>query len=161
MPLSFEEEPSIRLQNHIQRLILIEQYYFYCFAIAMKKKMFLGADNLLFENAKALRYNPTPAELILWSYLKQKPLGYKFRRQHPISIYIADFYCHSLRLIIEVDGGIHDEPDIRAKDMERQKNLEAEDIFFLRFTNEQVEKDVEYVIKTIEEYMSGRSRHNS
>lgn len=115
--------------------------------------MFLGADKLIFENARTLRENPTNAELVLWSYLKQKPLGYKFRRQHPISIYIADFYCHSLKLIIEVDGGIHSVPDVQKLDIERQKNLESDGINFLRFTNHEVEKNLETVIKKIEEYI--------
>ena len=100
--------------------------------------MFLGADKLLFENAKTLRSNPTHAEIILCSYLKQRPLGYKFRRQHPISIYIADFYCHSIKLIIEVDGNVHEEIDTAMKDAERQKSIEAEGLSFIRFTNEQV-----------------------
>jgi len=51
--------------------------------------MFLGADSNIFENARILRENPTHAEILLLSYLKQKPLGNKFRRQHPISIFIA------------------------------------------------------------------------
>lgn len=119
----------------------------------MKKKMFLGAEKLLFENAKTLRSNPTHAEIILWSYLKQRPLGYKFRRQHPISIYIADFYCHSIKLIIEVDGNVHEEIDTAMKDAERQKSLEAEGLSFIRFTNEQVEKNMEFVIGEIETYL--------
>ena len=123
-------------------------------SLAMKKKMFLGAHNLIFENAKALRNTPTPAESILWSYLKQKPSGYKFRRQHQISIYIADFYCHVLKLIIEIDGNVHAELEVVAKDIERQKNLEAEGISFIRFTNEQIEKNIEYAIKTIDAYIN-------
>ena len=105
--------------------------------------MFIGASNLIFEKAKDLRNNPTHAETLLWGYLKQKPLGYKFRRQHPISIYIADFYCHALKLIIEIDGMIHANIDVCGNDVERQKKLEADGIKFLRFTNEQVEKKLE------------------
>lgn len=70
----------------------------------MEKKMFLGAHPIIFENAKALRNNLTNAEIKLWGCLKTKPMGYKFRRQHPMSIFIADFYCHALKLIIEADG---------------------------------------------------------
>jgi cyclase len=70
----------------------------------MEKKMFLGAHPIIFENAKALRNNLTNAEIKLWGCLKTKPIGYKFRRQHPMSIFIADFYCHALKLIIEADG---------------------------------------------------------
>lgn len=116
--------------------------------------MFLGADNIIFENAKKLRNNPTHAELLLWSYLKQKPQGYKFRRQYPISIYIADFYCHPLKLIIEIDGSVHTDIDVQRKDIERQKHLEGEGISFFRFTNEQVEKSLNLVIQKIDAYLS-------
>ncbi len=60
----------------------------------------------------------------MWGYLKTKPLGFKFRRQHPYYNYILDFYCHKLKLIIEVDGSIHDDEEIIKKDIERQKILE-------------------------------------
>jgi cyclase len=73
----------------------------------MKKKMFSGADNFLFRRASELRSQQTFAEDILWSYLRTKPFGFKFRRQHPFSVYILDFYCHQLKLAIEVDGSIH------------------------------------------------------
>ncbi len=116
--------------------------------------MFLGADKLIFENAKAQRNNPTHAETILWAYLRQKPFGHKFRRQHPISIYIADFYCHSLKLIIEVDGKIHDNTQVLEHDLERQKNLENEGIKFLRFKNAEVEKQLELVILAIENFIN-------
>jgi cyclase len=119
----------------------------------MKRAMFLGADRLVFKNAEALRNNPTHAELILWSYLRQKPFGYKFRRQHPISIYVADFYCHPLKLIVEVDGKIHAAPDAITKDAERQRALEAEGISFIRFTNDQIEKDMNYVVRTLNEFV--------
>lgn len=69
--------------------------------------MFYGAPPYIFEKARKLRETMTPAEQILWKYLKKRQLkGCKFRRQHPLSEFIADFYCHSLKLVIEVDGGI-------------------------------------------------------
>lgn len=119
----------------------------------MRKKMFLGADHLIFQNAKELRKNMTHAETLLWGYLVQRPLGYKFRRQHPISIFIADFYCHALKLVIEVDGSIHDSNEAKEQDASRQHILEAEGIRFLRFTNAAVEKHLETVIKEIENYI--------
>lgn len=69
--------------------------------------MFNQAHPLIFENAKVLRKNMTEGEKVLWGYLKGGLNGLKFRRQHPIGIYIADFYCHSVKLIIELDGKIH------------------------------------------------------
>ena len=102
--------------------------------------MFYGAGNLIFENAKRLRDNPTNAETVLWGYLKQRPLGQKFRRQHPIGIYIADFYCHSLKMVIEVDGNIHAEPEVAEKDARRQIDLEQDGLTVIRFKNEEVKE---------------------
>ena len=86
--------------------------------------MFEGASPIIFANAKHLRKNMTDAEQVLWFYLKQGINGFKFRRQHPIGIYIADFYCHKAKLIIEVDGSIHNNADIIKSDKIRQKDLE-------------------------------------
>ena len=74
----------------------------------MKRRMFYKADPLTFQNARELRNKLTPAEQTFWLRLKEQFPEYKFRRQHPISIYIADFYCHKLKLVIEIDGSIHD-----------------------------------------------------
>ena len=115
----------------------------------MKKKMFYGASHLLFERAKELRGNMTEAELVLWEYLRQHPLGYKFRRQHPLGIYIVDFYCHKLKLVIEVDGSIHDLEAVKAVDIERQRQLEMDGLIVIRFTNEEVLKTKEVVIEQI------------
>jgi very-short-patch-repair endonuclease len=65
--------------------------------------MFEGASRLIFANAKHLRKNMTATETVLWMYLKVGIDGFKFRRQHPIGLYIADFYCHKAKLIVEVD----------------------------------------------------------
>lgn len=73
----------------------------------MKKKMFHFASSQIFANAKELRNQLTLAELILWGYLKQKPFGFKFRRQHSLNDFIVVLFSHKLKLVIEVDGGIH------------------------------------------------------
>jgi cyclase len=119
----------------------------------MEKKMFLKASFEIFEKAKALRDNPTQSEMVLWGYLQKRPLGYKFRRQHPIKIFVLDFYCHELRLAIEADGSIHLDRKIAAKDEERQKYLEEKGISFLRFTNEEIEKRLETVAEKIENHI--------
>ncbi len=119
----------------------------------MQKKMFLDATQSVFVNAAALRNKMTPAERALWAYLKLKPMGYKFRRQHAISKYIADFYCHSLKLIIEVDGGIHNTKEVADSDRARQEFLESEGINFLRFTNEEVLSNLDTVQSTIDKYL--------
>ena len=65
--------------------------------------MHAGAKPELFRFADELRERMTEAEEKLWKYLRKKPLGYKFRRQHPFSLYILDFYCHKAKLAIEFD----------------------------------------------------------
>jgi len=84
----------------------------------MERKMQAGAIKHLYQKARGLRNNSTYAESVLWEYLRTNPLGLKFRRQHPYSIYILDFYCHSVKLIIEVAGSIHHRPDIKLNDNE-------------------------------------------
>src|SRR3982751_4136436 len=98
----------------------------------MRRRLFLGADKQLFENASRLRKQQTFSEEILWNYLRTKPFGLKFRRQHPFSSYILDFYCHQLKLAIEVDGSIHDLEEIKRNDELRQRQLEKEGLTFLR-----------------------------
>jgi very-short-patch-repair endonuclease len=83
----------------------------------MANKMHNGAIKPLYQRARELRNNSTHTEIILWGYLKAKPLGFKFRRQHPCAIYILDFYCHSLKLVIEVDGSIHQLNEVKENDM--------------------------------------------
>ena len=69
--------------------------------------MFYESSPIIFANAKKIRNEPTSSELIFWSFLKQHFSNFRFKRQHPISQYIADFYCHKLKLVIEIDGSIH------------------------------------------------------
>jgi cyclase len=111
--------------------------------------MFEGASHFIFVNAKHLRKNMTDAETVLWIHLKKGLNGSKFRRQHPIGIYIADFYCHKAKLIIEVDGSIHNEIEIIASDKKRQRELEDLGYSVIRFTNQQVIKQGDKVISSI------------
>jgi len=108
-----------------------------------------GATPKVFRNAANLRVNMTESEQILWNYLKTKPLGFKFRRQHPISGYILDFYCHKLRVSIEIDGGYHLQKEQKEKDLERTDYLKSLGVSEIRFTNEQVLNQYETVIKNI------------
>jgi len=116
----------------------------------MEKKIFYGANPLIFARAKDLRNNMTQAEMVLWGYLKTSPLGYKFRRQHPLGIYIADFFCYRLKLVIEVDGPVHQQEDVKKHDEERQKLIEADNLKILRFTNYEVMQHLETVINKIQ-----------
>jgi cyclase len=116
----------------------------------MSKELFLGANHLVFKNAEALRYNMTQAETILWGYLKGNQLGVRFRRQHPLGIYIADFYCHKHKLIIELDGSIHQLLEIAANDIIRQRSLESDGFKILRFSNQEIFNQLEKVLTTIQ-----------
>lgn len=87
--------------------------------------MFEGASHLLFEKAKQLRKKMTGAEEILWLHLRKGLNGYKFRRQHPIGNYITDFFCFKARLIIEIDGSVHNSNEIKENVISRQKALES------------------------------------
>nr|WP_240961593.1 endonuclease domain-containing protein [Nonlabens sp. Ci31] len=78
-----------------------------------------------------------------------KPMGYKFRRQHPLAGYVLDFYCHRLRLSLEIDGGYHIQKEQKEKDVERTIYLENMEISEIRFTNEQVLNDYETIIEII------------
>jgi len=90
----------------------------------------------------------TSAERHLWSYLRANRFeGLQFRRQQVINGYIADFYCHSAALIIELDGVIHDSQ--HEYDEERQQALEMYDFRLIRFTNDQVMNDLPTVLTTI------------
>ncbi len=99
--------------------------------------------------AKELRKRMTHAEVLLWERIRNNKTGYKFRRQHPISIFIADFYCHEKKLVIEVDGMIHEHPDQKEYDIGREIELENLGIKVVRFTNYEVENNIEGVIEDI------------
>lgn len=100
-----------------------------------------------------LRNNMTEAELVLWEVLKCKKLkGRKFRRQHSIGYYIADFYCPSERLLIELDGKHHFTPEGKEQDQERDEHLEELGIQVLRFENKEVLENLTQVLKSIKSY---------
>ena len=112
--------------------------------------MFKGAPVESFLKAKQLRENMTDAESKLWDLLKNKNLNQlKFRRQHPIGLYIVDFYCHSLKLIIEVDGEYHQNSDQTELDMQRTLNLEEMGLTVIRFKNQEIFENIEKVIERI------------
>ncbi len=108
--------------------------------------------------AKDMRNKPTEAEAKLWDALKGKKLaGYKFRRQHILGSYIADFLCLKENLIIEVDGLIHELPENKLSDAERTKWLENEGYKVIRFTNNQVIQQIDEVLDEIIASMRGSS----
>jgi very-short-patch-repair endonuclease len=89
--------------------------------------------------ARELREGSTPAEEALWERLRGRQiLGLKFRRQYPINRYIADFCCPELRLVIEVDGAVHDTEAQTAHDQNRGEYLQSLGYYILRFPNEEI-----------------------
>jgi very-short-patch-repair endonuclease len=123
---------------------------------SIEKDMFYGAKPKLFIFAREMRKSYTKAEKILWEELKRyRKQGIIFRRQHPIDIFIADFYCHASKLVIEVDGDIHDTPDNIDYDIGRSAELDKFGITVVRFKNEDVISDVNTVLIKINEIISG------
>jgi very-short-patch-repair endonuclease len=117
--------------------------------IEQEKSMYYGAKAITFEAARMLRKNLTLHEDLLWKRLKQKQIGkVRFRRQHPISFFIADFYCHQARLVIEIDGEIHNYQS--EYDDGRSAEMEKYHIKVIRFTNKEIENNIDGVIKIIE-----------
>ncbi len=114
------------------------------------KDMFVGAKPDLFRLARSMKKNPTESERILWGYLRKKRSdGFVFRRQHPVDFYIADFYCHKLKLIIEVDGEVHSCINAFEHDDRRSGELERFGIKVIRFKNEEIINNIESVLSRI------------
>ena len=113
--------------------------------------MHYGSDYLSKQKAKNLRSNLTEAEERLWSFVRNKKLGYKFRRQHSIGVYIADFYCHELKLVIEVDGDHHFENQQMEWDIGRANDFRSLGIELIRFQNIDVLNNTEMVLTKIRE----------
>jgi very-short-patch-repair endonuclease len=112
----------------------------------IERNMFFGASRKIFEKASELRRNMTEAEKILWIELKNRKIfKARFRRQHPIDIFIADFYCHKHKLVVEVDGEIHSEEEIQEYDDGRVHDIEKLGIKILRFSNNEVMTDIQNV----------------
>lgn len=101
------------------------------------------------QNAKNNRAMMTDAEKLLWNYIKNEQLGARFRRQHIIGDYIVDFICLKENLIIEVDGGYHNEPTQQQEDKIRQNWLESMGYKVLRFANEDIFHSIESVVSII------------
>ena len=106
--------------------------------------------SMLKEHAEHNRKNPTEAESVLWNCLRSNKLGVKFRQQHVIGEYIADFLCVEKKLIIEVDGGYHSKPEQQKADSSRSQYFYERGYVEMRFTNEEVLSDIDMVLNRIE-----------
>jgi very-short-patch-repair endonuclease len=115
-----------------------------------ERKMFFGANKDTFRKAFMLRNNETTAESLLWNRLNKNQLhSFRFKRQHPIAYYVADFYCHKAKLIIELDGAYHNRMDRKAYDDSRTEMLEGLGLTVLRFSDDEVLEKIEQVIMKI------------
>ncbi len=100
---------------------------------------------------------PEP-EVLMWSKLRAKRLlGQRFRRQHSIGHYVVDFYCPGLRLAVEIDGDSHFQPGIEEQDRRRQAFIESFGVQFLRFTNQEVTRNLNEVLAVIGRFVEERN----
>jgi very-short-patch-repair endonuclease len=103
--------------------------------------------------ARAMRREPTPAEAVLWAALRgRQTRGFRFRRQQPLDRFIVDFYCAEARLVIEVDGPIHDHS--REEDAARESALRAMGFHVMRFSNDSVITSKQSVVREIQAHLA-------
>ena len=104
----------------------------------------------LYQYGRELRQESTEAEKLLWAELRNRKLnGLKFRRQHPLDKFIVDFYCNEKKLVVELDGNVHDEKINKEYDEARTAMLAGLNIIVLRFKNEEVINNMKGVLKKI------------
>jgi very-short-patch-repair endonuclease len=114
------------------------------------KFMHFGAKADTFRYAEYLRQNPTKAEEILWERLRKNQIEcVRFRRQHPLLRYVPDFYAHAVKLVVELDGEIHDEEVVKLADAFREENIKLHGIKILRYRNEDVYNFIDDVVEDI------------
>ena len=119
------------------------------------RDMFYGASIGTIRAASILRKNTTLAEKVLWKKLRNRKLfQVKFRRQHPVDIFIVDFYCHEIKLVIEIDGEIHNLEEAKEYDSSRQSCLERLGLTVIRFNNHEVIFEMDSVLSRIHTYIS-------
>ncbi len=117
-------------------------------------KLYKGAKSSTFRTAKELRSAETEAEKKLWLFLRNRQLrGKKFRRQHAMGNYILDFYCSECKLVIELDGEVHNAKETLQYDLARTEKLKEYDITVIRFWNSEVINQTEKVLEKIAEYL--------
>ena len=124
----------------------------------VERNMYYGASDKIRERAKLLRKKMTKSEKLLWYRLKNKQLGVVFRRQHPIDIFIVDFYWHEKKLVIEVDGKIHLKKNVRERDEGRTFEMSKYGIEVIRFSNKDVIENTEKVVEVIKKKLNNMSK---
>jgi very-short-patch-repair endonuclease len=121
-----------------------------------KTSMHADASPEIFELAVKLRNNRTVEEIKVWQFLKTSPLDFKFRQQHPFGPYILDFYCHKAQLSIEIDGNNHLQKSQKNRDKIRTAYLNEMGIQELRFTNQEVNSEIEKVEQKIFTFLKSK-----
>ncbi|OGI76729.1 hypothetical protein A3C57_01680 [Candidatus Nomurabacteria bacterium RIFCSPHIGHO2_02_FULL_33_12] len=105
------------------------------------------------KKSRYLRQVETKEEKLLWKFLRNSRLGYKFRRQHPVDKFILDFYCPDKELCIELDGSVHN-MDTKEYDKGRQEYINSKGIKVIRFWNSEINKDLPKVILKIKKELN-------
>ena len=119
--------------------------------VSVEYPMYFGAKPSIFKLARELRKDETEAEKRLWIRLSRNQIrGLQFRRQHPLNIFIADFYCPKIKLVVELDGSIHEISEYEEHDIGRSEILNDFGITVIRFTNDQVLNDLDGTIDQID-----------
>ena len=112
------------------------------------------------ERARILRKKETWAEKLMWRWLRDRRFsGYKFRRQHPVSVYYLDFFCEKARLAIELDGFGHGRASQQRRDVEREAFLASRGIKVLRFWNSSLRRNAQSIRDTIFRHLQERAPH--
>jgi very-short-patch-repair endonuclease len=120
--------------------------------------MYYGADSETLRAAHILRRSITKAEAVLWKKLRDRNVfSIKFRRQHPVCNFIVDFYCHEYKLVIEVDGDIHNDEIASQYDLGRTEALNNFGLKVIRFTNNQILYSLDSVIEKIQREIAKRT----
>lgn len=123
--------------------------------------MFYGASWIIHKQARELRHRETRTEKILWSCISNRKMKVKFRRQHPINQFIADFYSHEVKLVIEIDGSHHLSRERKEYDDDRTKLFNDFNITVIRFTNYQILNHINDVLEEIKKNIKDISYHSS
>lgn len=119
-------------------------------------KNFLPYNKTLKQYSRDLRNHSTQGEILLWKKLRGRSfMGYQFLRQKPLDNYIVDFYCQALKLVVEVDGKYHNDPEVYRKDLTREEVLKSYDLTVLRFPEMMVRNAMDDVLKAMEVYVLG------
>ncbi|MBX7481126.1 endonuclease domain-containing protein [Qipengyuania qiaonensis] len=108
------------------------------------------------KRARKLRSEMSVPERLLWRHLRERPGGFKFRRQHPAGVYVLDFYCAAIRLAIEIDGWAHDSAERISRDRAKSEFLRSQGVATTRIPAKLVLEDVEVVIVRLLEICDGR-----